>query len=247
MPFQTEQNQVMPSQTEHNQLNMTALETILIEGCNYVPLLDFADAPSLKKVEVNSCPKLEGITKFEHTRIEELILFDCFHLGSIPDLEIFPFLRKLTISYCGICSLSNYFPMVALKELTIHYCNIHSIEGLQELVCLEKLEISNCPMLSSLPKMDSFYSLTTLSAIFCDELMNLPKNGLPISLVSLCLISCDPVLMEQLHRKSGPEWDKVAALSKCKLYTCLCGKGKFSKEKHVIFLFCPIIRFLLDQ
>ncbi|KAJ4807386.1 Disease resistance protein (CC-NBS-LRR class) family [Rhynchospora pubera] len=78
------------------------------------------------------------------------------------------------------------------------------------------LSLIDCPDLSCLPEMESFYSLKEVIFENCPKIRSLPK--LPVSLERLTIKRLHPDLEEQLRNKNGPEWEKVAAVSRVELH-----------------------------
>jgi hypothetical protein len=188
--------------------------------------------------------------------LEELKISDMQSLkewSSPRGVQAFPKLCKLDIIYCpaftylegdgfpGLqefrirtfhaitmnAQLNGYGCLLALTKMEITNCKgIITLAGLQELVSLQRLLINRCPHLSSLPEMEFFYSLEFLAILDCRELRSLPRKGLPISLLLLCIDGTHHDLEEQIRSMEGCDWDKVLAISGCKLHTSI-GKSKF--------------------
>ncbi|KAJ4796892.1 LRR and NB-ARC domain disease resistance protein [Rhynchospora pubera] len=179
-----------------------ALQELHIMRCNAVIMKAQLDGygclPVLTRLDIVDCKgiiKLEGWDELVTVKILRII--NCPNLKSLPEMECF----------------------YSLEELEIEDCDgIITLESMSELVTLKSLRIRCCGELLYLPKMEYFYSLVFLEIENCPKLWSLPKKGLPVSLRTFNIGgSLHHDLNKEIRSKSGPEWNKVAAVSGCRL------------------------------
>ncbi|TYH23519.1 hypothetical protein ES288_A03G019800v1 [Gossypium darwinii] len=133
--------------------------------------------PALKKLTLVGMGSLEEWTTMETTNtimfpcLEELHIFHCCSLRSVPLM--------------GQCS--------SLKKLCILACEKLSKigDGFTTSTCLTELELDYCPNLSSIPNLEGFSSLLNLSVFRCDKLNVVPIVGSCSSLEKLSIIHCE--------------------------------------------------------
>ncbi|XP_007033676.2 PREDICTED: putative disease resistance protein RGA3 [Theobroma cacao] len=136
--------------------------------------------------------------------LEELIIWRCPKLKSVPIMSGYSCLQKLDIRWCEQLSFigDGLSASTCLKELSIWECSsLMSIPGMNMLcsltkleisgcggltclpsglcscTCLEVLRISNCPKLISLPEdLGKLHSLRSLGITFCGKLTSIPAS-----------------------------------------------------------------------
>uniref|UniRef100_A0A804IFD5 Uncharacterized protein n=1 Tax=Musa acuminata subsp. malaccensis TaxID=214687 RepID=A0A804IFD5_MUSAM len=123
----------------------------------WLPVKEFKELTSLKKLSIRSCPKLLSMTRDGDIdiplppSIEELVLFDCGNLGKLllGCLHNLTSLARLEIGGCpSIVSLpeTSLLHLKRLEYLKIWKCGT-SIDGLRILESLRELTIKLCPKL----------------------------------------------------------------------------------------------------
>ncbi|XP_022761465.1 putative disease resistance protein RGA3 [Durio zibethinus] len=127
--------------------------------------------------------------------LEELIIWRCPKLQSIPVMSGFSSLQKLDVRWCERLSSigDGLSASTYLKELSIWECsNLMSIPCLNMLCSLTKLEISGCEGLTSLPSgLCLCTSLEVLRICNCPSLISVPEDlGKLQSLRSLGITFC---------------------------------------------------------
>ncbi|KAH7517679.1 hypothetical protein FEM48_Zijuj09G0090100 [Ziziphus jujuba var. spinosa] len=177
--------------------------------------------PSLRKLIVSKCPKLNMMPKIPS--IQHLELRDCnatlVHsfqkltsltvlviekargLSSFPG--VFPvnnhLLTTLDIISCPLQRLPNFGNLTALKALTIRWCQELSYlpQGMQILCALESLEIGDCHSLMFLPEIGygGFSNLKTLSIENCNNLTSLSMGFKNLTLLEHLIIMYCPSLV----------------------------------------------------
>ncbi|XVE80845.1 hypothetical protein DITRI_Ditri15bG0013400 [Diplodiscus trichospermus] len=132
--------------------------------------------------------------------LEELIIWRCPKLKSIPRTSGFSSLQKLDIRWCEQLSSigDGLSASTHLKELSIWECsNLMAIPNINMLSSLTKLEISGCGALTSLPSgLCLCASLEVLQICNCHSLISVPENlGKLRSLRSLGITLCGKLTM----------------------------------------------------
>ncbi|EHA8590141.1 putative disease resistance protein RGA3 [Cocos nucifera] len=212
--------------------HLTALQQVSIRGCPMLTsLAGLHELSSLRTLGIFHCPTLlESMTPGEGdsrgilpSSLEYLEINSC---GIIDEslsrcLQNLISLSALNIEGChGITSLppanvSRH--LTSLQKLHVEDCKeLSSAAGLSAFVSLRDLNIERCPKLDSTALLDhvkNLSSLRELNVMDGSEIQLLPDNGLPCSLEYFSLLGCHPALKEQLRKKKGPEWDKIAHVS----------------------------------
>ncbi|GLT37489.1 hypothetical protein SLA2020_118030 [Shorea laevis] len=165
---------------------LASLQQLRIENCDQLTRIGdgvFAFPASLKQLCIFFCPRLEtiGDSISTLTCLEELNLFDCEDLRSIPSVNGLSSLKGLGIRGCNsVVSLpSGLSSCTAIRGLGIQWChNLISIsEDLKDLHSLVGLTIVDCKNLRSIPK-ESFSCLICLERLvigrFSKELEEFP-------------------------------------------------------------------------
>ncbi|XP_072970667.1 putative disease resistance RPP13-like protein 1 [Typha angustifolia] len=183
--------------------HLKAIDALNIRCCKEpVMAEDIQVLNSLKKLKISQC----AITD-EH--LSRCLL----HLDSLSTLEMADCHNITSLLLPKEESSSR-----ALQEVHIQGCQkLTSLAAIKTFISLKSLIIERCPRLTSasLPAdLNNLPSLKTLSISYCPELQLLPEYGLPSSLELLLLIGCHPVLTQQLSKKKGPEWEKIARVPK---------------------------------
>lgn len=212
--------------------HLAALQQVSIRECPMLTsLAGLHELSSLRTLGISHCPSLlASVTPGDGDScgiLPSLLEYLEFNSCGIIDESLSRCLRNLislsalNIEGChGITSLppANVLcHLTSLQKLHVEDCKeLSSAEGLSALVSLRDLNIERCPKLDSMALLDDVKSLTTLRELNVmdgSEIQLLPDNGLPSSLEYFSLLGCHPALKEQLRKKKGPEWDKVAHIS----------------------------------
>ncbi|KAM5585210.1 putative disease resistance RPP13-like protein 1 [Rosa sericea] len=191
-------------------------EDVNVESLNYPSLLSlvrleiiscpnfvcFPDAPNLKTLIVQKCPKLRSLPQHMHNLLPslwQLIISDCPELESFPQGGLPSKLEVLDITRCKKLLIGNRMQwglptLTSLKVLSVNFKECDQVvdsfpdEGLLP-TTLGELRIE------SISKLDGkgFRQLTSLNQLTiedCPELRCLPDEGLPTSLSSLHIYYC---------------------------------------------------------
>ncbi|KAG2669020.1 hypothetical protein I3760_14G015400 [Carya illinoinensis] len=155
--------------------------------------------PSLCYLELINCPEVDSFPEGRlPSNLKQIVISGCEKLIANWkgwDSQILPSLECLEID--GGSENVESFPGGLLLPTTLTYLKISSFrnlksldkEGFQQLTSLVQLDIYNCP-----------------------KLRYMPEEGFPTSLCVLQIGKCDSVLKEELERKEGEEWLKVARI-----------------------------------
>ncbi|KAG6671089.1 hypothetical protein I3843_Q016000 [Carya illinoinensis] len=155
--------------------------------------------PSLCYLELRNCPEVESFPEGGLPfNLKQIVIRRCKKLIANWkgwDLQILPSLEWLEIVSDKLEDHVESFPGGLLLPTTLTNLKISSFgnlkslddEGFQHLTSLEELHLNHCP-----------------------NLRYMPKEGFPTSLHVLKLQNFDSVLKEELERKEGEEWLKVA-------------------------------------
>ncbi|KAK5802127.1 hypothetical protein PVK06_029710 [Gossypium arboreum] len=198
----------------------SSLQNLSIDSCNELEVLSLPGrCSSLEKFSIFGCEKLskigDGLSAC--ACLNELGLYNCPNLSSIPNLEGFSSLQSLSINRCnelevlpitGRCS--------SIEKLRISSCkNISKIgDGLSTSTCLKELYLYLCSNLSLIPDLEGFSSLQNLSIDSCNELEVLPITGRCSSLEKLRISSCKNMT------KIGDGLSTSTYLKELDLYLC---------------------------
>ncbi|KAG2668823.1 hypothetical protein I3843_14G008100 [Carya illinoinensis] len=183
-------------------------------------------APNLAYFIVKDCESLRSMPDKMHIFLPSLCYLE---LENCPEVELFPEgglpsnLKQIVIKRCKkLIANWNGWGLQILHSLEWLEIVSDKLEdhvesfpgGLLLPTTLTSLKISSFGNLKSLDK-EGFQHLTSLVElviISCPKLRYMPEEGFPTSLHLLKIGFCDPVLKEELHRKEGEEWLKVARI-----------------------------------
>uniref|UniRef100_A0A2N9ILJ6 NB-ARC domain-containing protein n=1 Tax=Fagus sylvatica TaxID=28930 RepID=A0A2N9ILJ6_FAGSY len=216
------------------------LEIRLCPGLNF--FLRLKAARSLKRLVVSFCESLVALSKgLQYCRnLEELTIWNCYNLKSIPDLRGLLSLTELSIKNCRqLRCMSESLPD-GLKTLVISpFCE--ELQSFPTFISyarfqhsLERLELCGWAILNSLPEeIQRFTAIRFLCINKCDGILALPEwLGNLFSLRSLTVDNCEkleyfptaeamgsltkleirdcPALQERCAEYTGTEWFKIA-------------------------------------
>ncbi|KAB2085697.1 hypothetical protein ES319_A05G416500v1, partial [Gossypium barbadense] len=156
--------------------------------------------PALKKFTLSGMERLEEWTAMTATKtimfpcLEELNIWSCPNLSSIPEFRGCSSLEKLSILFCKKLSKIG--------------------DGLSSCTCLKELGLYGCPNLSSIPELKGFSSLQNLSIGRCNELEVIPITGGRSSLEKLNIHLCEKL------SKIGDGLSTSTCLKELDLYGC---------------------------
>ena len=124
--------------------------------------------------------------------LQYLIICNCPHLISIPDLRNLHSLTELSIRDCSsLIVIPNLKELLSLTHLKISSClNLISVPDLKELPSLTQLEICSCSKLKSIPDLKELPSLTLLKIYGCSDLISIPDIRELHSLTHLGIRKC---------------------------------------------------------
>ncbi|KAG2668831.1 hypothetical protein I3760_14G008400 [Carya illinoinensis] len=155
--------------------------------------------PSLCYLKLINCPEVESFPEGGlSSNLKQIAIFWCKKLianWKQWDLQILPSLEWLEIFGRNSENHVESFPGGLLLPTTLTNLRISSFEN------LKSLDDEGFQHLTS---------LVELVIINCRKLRNMPEEGFPTSLHRLEIQNCDSVLKEELVRKQGKEWLKVA-------------------------------------
>jgi Leucine-rich repeat (LRR) protein len=219
------------------------LEELEIRLCPRLTyFLSLQDAMSLKRLVISFCESLEALSNGLQScrNLEELTIWNCYNLESIPDLRGLLSLTELSIKNCRqLRCTSESFPD-GLKTLVISpFCE--ELQSFPTLISyarfqhsLERLELCGWAILNSLPEeIQGFTAVRFLCINKCDGILALPEwLGNLFSLRSLTVDNCEkleyfptaeamgslteleirdcPALQERCAEYTGTEWFKIA-------------------------------------
>ncbi|KAG6671094.1 hypothetical protein I3843_Q016100 [Carya illinoinensis] len=199
-------------------------------------------APNLANFIVNDCESLRSMPEKMHLFLRSLCyleLINCPEVESFPEGGL-PFnLKQIVIGSCKklIANWKRWdlqiLPSLEWLEIfsDISEDHVESFPGgLLLPTTLTNLTISSFANLKSLEK-EGFQHLTSLVQLKignCPKLRYMPEEGFPASLYFLHIWNCDPVLKEELERKEGEEWLKVARVPRIWLNVLRIQGGEWS-------------------
>ncbi|CBI32207.3 unnamed protein product, partial [Vitis vinifera] len=223
------------------------LHELTIEDCPKLIMKLPTYLPSLTKLSVHFCPKLENDSTDSNNLclLEELVIYSCPSLICFPKGQLPTTLKSLSISSCenlkslpegmmGMCALEGLFidrchsliglPKgglpATLKRLRIADCR--RLEG-KFPSTLERLHIGDCEHLESISE-EMFHStnnsLQSLTLRSCPKLRSiLPREGLlPDTLSRLDMRRC-PHLTQRYSKEEGDDWPKIAHIPYVEIMT----------------------------
>ncbi|BBG93396.1 NB-ARC domain-containing disease resistance protein, partial [Prunus dulcis] len=213
-----------------------------------------------RKVEIRNHMKKKWAVN-----VVELLIIGCSGLQSIPDLNLFTFLRDLSIGFCdrleslvssgpvnvvellirgcsGLQSIPDLNLFTSLRDLSIESCDrLESLVSSGPVNFVELLNITGCSGLQSIPDLNLFTSLRDLSIESCDRLESLVSSG-PVNVVELLITGCsglqsipDLNLFTSLRDLSIESCDRLESLGKCTNFQRQIGKQTF-KGKNLPFV-----------
>jgi Leucine-rich repeat (LRR) protein len=216
------------------------LEIRLCPGLNF--FLRLKAARSLKRLVVSFCESLVALSKgLQYCRnLEELTIWNCYNLESIPDLRGLLSLTELSIKNCRKLRYTSESLPDGLKTLVISpFCE--ELQSFPTFISyarfqhsLERLELCGWAILNSLPEeIQRFTAIRFLCINKCDGILALPEwLGNLFSLRSLMVDNCEkleyfptaeamgsltkleirdcPALQERCAEYTGTEWFKIA-------------------------------------
>ncbi|XP_057453748.1 putative disease resistance protein RGA1 [Lotus japonicus] len=202
--------------------------------------------PSLEKLSLYSCPKLEPLLKVETG--ENFPCLSSLDIQTCPKLELpccIPSLKSLEVVLYSNEFLRSLSCFSGLTSLSLHHGNVDLTSfPMGKLTCLQTLEITCSKLLKELPN-ELFKNLNTLEhliILLCEDLESLPEKGweglhslrtvelwgcwelksLPdgvrhlTSLELLTIQNC-PALAKRCKEGTGEDWDKIAHVPKVEI------------------------------
>nr|DAD32200.1 TPA_asm: hypothetical protein HUJ06_011051 [Nelumbo nucifera] len=225
-----------------------------LENCDGRILSCMHNCPSLSKLEIRNFPNttflppaiLQPLAKTLETLkiwcfqsllalpkglqdlaiLQNLEIYNCNMLQSLPDLQALASLRRLEIRGCE--SLA-YLPkglnkLTSFQELIIEWTNkmtpvLEEGVGLQDLASLPKLKIYKSSLSSFLPKgLNKLTSLQELTIYWSKNTKSISEEKLPSSLHSLTIWKCPEEIKSRLQ-EGGEDWPKIAHIPTIQLYS----------------------------
>jgi Leucine-rich repeat (LRR) protein len=136
-----------------NPIPCASLERIVIYDCKNLTFLPFGSLYKLKYLDVSYCDSLQFLrAESLPLGLQELKVFECSALISVPGIQKLKSLVKLSIIGCGNLQwlLINAEPSVAPMMHTYESSSPSSLLGLRNLNLLRSLSILRCPKLQLL-------------------------------------------------------------------------------------------------
>lgn len=178
-------------------------------------------ASNLTQLWVDHCGSLRSLPDMMHVLLPSL---QYLYMNKCPEVESFPEgglpsnLNSIIIDNCDKLFASRM--RWGLQRLpSVHYLFIGGESGEVESfpeaellpTSLTDLRVAGFPNLRSLDKkgLQHLTSLELLEIHMCPKIKSMPEEGLPASLSLLRIHKC-PLLKQQLQRKKGKEWRKIA-------------------------------------
>ncbi|XP_045819820.1 putative disease resistance protein At3g14460 isoform X2 [Trifolium pratense] len=187
----------------HPNSNLKRLTIVNYSGNSFPNWLRGSDLPNLvsyimlKEVYIRECPELKRIPPQHLPSLQKLEISDCNKLEECLCLEGSPLLKELYIRGCPELKRIPPQHLPSLQKFEISYCN-----KLEECLCLEgsplleNVSIKRCSKLKRAPLPQHLPSLQKLYICDCEMLeASIPKGD---SMIELVLERCDRILVNEL-------------------------------------------------
>ncbi|CAJ2638914.1 unnamed protein product [Trifolium pratense] len=179
--------------------HLPSLQKLEISDCNKLEeCLCLEGSPLLENVSIKRCSKLKRAPLPQHLpSLQKLEISDCNKLEECLCLEGSPLLKELYIRGCPELKRIPPQHLPSLQKFEISYCN-----KLEECLCLEgsplleNVSIEYCSKLKRVPLPQHLPSLQKLYICDCEMLeASIPKGD---SMIKLVLKRCDRILVNEL-------------------------------------------------
>nr|TKS02780.1 hypothetical protein D5086_0000159690 [Populus alba] len=174
-----------------------SLEKLSIECCGKLESIPICRLSSLVEFKIEQCDELRYLSGEFHgfTSLQVLSIWRCPKLASIPSVQHCTALVELSIYWCGelISIPGDFRDLNSLEKLRVNGCKLGALpSGLQCCASLEELSIIDC---SELIHSNDFQELSSLRRLWirgCDKLISIDWHGLRqlCSLVELQITAC---------------------------------------------------------
>ncbi|XP_034889222.2 disease resistance protein Roq1 [Populus alba] len=160
-----------------------SLEKLSIEYCRKLESIPICRLSSLVEFEINNCDELRYLSGEFHgfTSLRVLIVQNCPKLASIPSVQHCTALVELSIYWCGelISIPGDFRDLNSLKRLGVYGCKLGALpSGLQCCASLEELKIIDWRELIHISDLQELSSLRRLKIRGCDKLISIDWHGL---------------------------------------------------------------------
>ncbi|XP_058184454.1 putative disease resistance protein At3g14460 isoform X2 [Rhododendron vialii] len=178
--------------------------------------------PTLQKIDIRRCPKLKTLSPTDEleaafnglTSLQELVIYDCPELITLPAWVLQPTLIHLDIQRCPKLKMRNPIDKIAA--------------AFNSLMSLRRLWIHNCPEFT-LPKA-AFKGSTSLEELIISgftELKCLPEGVLQPTLIDIRLLNCPKL--------KTPNPDALRTLTSLKVLAIIsCSNWGSCREKGLV-------------
>ncbi|GMI93928.1 hypothetical protein HRI_003062100 [Hibiscus trionum] len=189
--------------------------------------------PALKIFNLQGMQSLKEWTEMATTNaimfpcLEELGIFECPLLKSVPLTGQCSSLEKLHISMCTQLSMIG--------------------DGLSTSTCLKELFLYQCPDLSSIPVLEGFSSLRYLSVESCSTLEVLPIAGRCSSLEKFWISECKTLSMIGDGLSTAACLDELTIFDLPHLISVPEGLGRLHSLYYLTIMRCPRLRSIPDD
>uniref|UniRef100_A0ACD6AG50 Uncharacterized protein n=1 Tax=Avena sativa TaxID=4498 RepID=A0ACD6AG50_AVESA len=143
--------------------NLSSLDALRLSDCDTVevpgPPAIRSHLRMLKRLNISNCDWISSIEGSEALlSLEEMTIYRCYDLETVPYLDDMPCLQKLHLTCCPqVMHLSKAGHQTALKELVVSHCDgLSSLQKLCDLVSLVELSVTDCSDLLCIPDMVAF-------------------------------------------------------------------------------------------